>query len=45
VEPLGELIGELTWLVYVLLRHRASSGPATGVGGLAHAMLANRPSL
>jgi hypothetical protein len=37
VEPLGELIGELTWLVYVLVRHRASSGPAT--------ILANRASL
>src|SRR5579859_1021546 len=29
VEPLGELIGELARLVYVLLRHRASSHPAT----------------
>src|SRR5580704_5091417 len=37
VEPLRELIGELTWLVYVLVRHRASSGPAT--------ILANRASL
>jgi hypothetical protein len=37
VEPLGELIGELTWLVYVLVRHRASSGPAT--------ILTNRASL
>src|ERR1700722_7731135 len=29
VEPLGELISELAWLVYVLIRHCASSGPAT----------------
>jgi hypothetical protein len=29
VEPFGELIGKFTWLVYVLVRHRASSGLAT----------------
>src|SRR5262249_53255178 len=26
VEPLGELLGELAWLVWILLRHSASWG-------------------